>query len=251
MLMIAFEQLKIKYTLMKKSTIMITAAVLIILGSLTAFNLKIKQIYLTGSYKSRFNGMDFTPMNGLENVDIQYANRLGIRIEQGDKEGVWIREDYKKNYVLAFNQHTLKLDVTKKVKEEDRHFWGDVIIITRTLKSVQTTAFLEKGQNPTFYSGTVDLKNFKVLNLDLQVSLGVTVSLYKMQLDTLNAVVGDTKSGNASLFIASDTKINSANLNVPGKSLLTLANPTITKAIYNLSDSATVSVNGKLVQLIK
>jgi len=236
---------------MKKSTIMITAAVLIILGSLTAFNVKIKQIYLTGSYKSRFNGMDFTPTTGLENIDIHYANRLGIQVEQGEKEGVWIRGDYKKDYVLDFNQHTLKVDITTKAKEVGNNYLGDVVIITRNLKSIQTTSFLKKGENPTDNTGNVDIKGFKLPSLDLNIALGVTVSLNKMKVDKLTAFVGDKKNGNASLYIASDTKINSATLNVPGRSMLTLANPKITKAVYNLSDSATVSLNGKLVQLIK
>jgi len=236
---------------MKKSTIMITAAVLIILGSLTAFNVKIKKIYLTGAYKSRFNGMHFTPMSGLQNLDIRNANKLGITVEQGDKEGVWIREDIKETYLLDFHQHTLVLDVSKEAKEKGHNSWGDVLIITKTLNKVTTTPYLMDQESDANHNGNVELKGYQLTKLDLNIGLGGTVSLYKMQLDTLSAIVGDKKTGNAGLFIASDTKINTANLTVPGRSTLTLADPKITKAVYNLSDSATVSLNGKLVQLIK
>ena len=237
--------------LMKKSTIMITAAVLIILGSLTAFNVKIKQIYLTGSYKSKFKGMDFTPANGLVNIDIQSANRLGILVERGDKEGVWIREDKKETYQVDIHTNTLKLDIAKKAKEEGFNSWGDVIIVTKNLNRLTASPYLMDKENLKDITGNVEIKGFTLSDLDLQIGLGISASLYKMQLDKLTAFVGDKKSGNSSLFIGSDTKINTANLNVPGKSMLTLANPTITKAVYNLSDSATVSLNGKLLQLIK
>jgi len=230
---------------------MITAAVLVILGSLTAFNVKMKQIYLTGSYKSRFNGMDFKAMKGVENLDIRNANKLGIQIEQGEKEGIWIRGDVKDKYTVDFQQHTLTLDVSKRAKEEGDDLWGDIVIITKTLKQVTTSPYLTAKENPTDHVGNVDLKGYHLNHLNLRIGLGAAVSLNKMEMDTLNAVVGDKQSVNASLYIASDTKINAAILNVPGKSLLTLANPTITKAVYNLSDSATVSLNGKLVKMIR
>jgi hypothetical protein len=236
---------------MKKSTIMITAAVLIILGALTAFNIKIKQIYLTGSYKNRFNGMDFTPLKGLENLDISNSNNLGIQIEQGDQEGIWINGDRKKTYVTDFKGHTLKFGLSKEAEETGHHAWGGVIIITKKLNKITTSAHLAEKENPTDRVGNIDLRGFQLPKLDLQIALGVTVSLYKMQLDTLNAIVGDKKYGHAGLYIAADTKINTANLTVPGKSVLTLADPKITKAVYNLSDSATVSLNGKMVQMIK
>jgi hypothetical protein len=236
---------------MKKSTIMITAAVLIILGALTAFNIKIKQIYLTGSYKNRFNGMEFTPLKGLEHLDIRNSNSLGIQVEQGDHEGIWINADRKKTYVTDFKGHTLKFGLSKDAEERRHHAWGGVIIITKNLHKITTSAYLAEKENPTERAGNIDLRGFQLPKLDLQIALGVTVSLYKMQLDTLNAIVGDNKHGNAGLYIAADTKINTANLTVPGKSMLTLADPKITKAVYNLSDSATVSLNGKMVQMIK
>ena len=236
---------------MKKSTIMITAAVLVILGSLTAFNIKIKQIYLTGSYKSRFNGMDFTPLNGLENIDIQNANKLGIKIEQGEKEGIWIGKTSKDIHQLDFHDHTLKMGFSEEAKKNGYYSWDEVVIITKNLKKVKTMPYISNPEDANNITGTLEIKGYQIKNLDLQVGLGGTFFLYKMQMDTLNAIVGDEKNGKAALYISSDTKINTANLNVPGKSTLTLADPKITKAVYNLSDSATVSLNGKMVQLIK
>jgi len=236
---------------MKKSTIMITAAVLIILGSLTAFNIKIKQIYLTGAYKNRFNGMDFVNMKGLENLDIKSSNRLNIQIEHGDQEGVWMTKDKKSNYIIDFDQHTLKLGLSKEAEETGHHSWGDIIIITKNLNKVTTSPYLQDDEDLANHVGSIDVRGYRISKLDLHISPSVTISLHKMQLDTLNAIVGDKKYGNAELYIASDSKINTANLTVPGKSTLNLADPKITKAIYNLSDSATVSLNGKMVQMIK
>lgn len=229
---------------------MITAAVLIILGSLTAFNVKIKQIYLSGSYKSKFNGMDFMAIKGLEKLNIEDANALGIQVEQGNTEGVWIRGDQKSKFLVDFKNHTLKIGLNGEGKKEGTTYWGDIVIVTKTLSGISSSSST-KENDPRYNSGTITLIGLQLNQLDLQISDGVTASLNNMQMDVLNATVGDQNRGNASLNISSDTHIKTAQLNVPGKSNLTLADPKITKAVYNLSDSATVSVNGKMVQLIK
>jgi len=72
-----------------------------------------------------------------------------------------------------------------------------------------------------------------------------------MEMQTFNAIVGSKTSKDAELTLSSDTKINNATLNVPGNSKLTLMDPKIVKTNYLLSDSATVSLNGKVVQMIK
>jgi len=229
---------------------MITAAVLIILGSLTAFNVKIRQIYLTGSYKNRFNGMDFTATKGLEKLYIKNANIIGVRIEKGNTEGVWLRGNAKDQYQVSYKDHALTLGLSKEGENLGSSIWGEVIIVTKTLSAVQSTSsVIDKDKR--YDAGTISMTGLQLDKLSLQISSGVTVSLGQMQIDELKATVGDKTGTEAGLNISSTTQIRSAELNVPGKSSLVLANPKITKATYNLSDSATVTVNGKMVQLIK
>ena len=235
---------------MKTSTIMIITAVLITLGCLTAFNFKVKEVYLTGAYKSRFRDMEFTPLKGVEKLDIEGANRHGIQVEQGDKEGIWIRNNIKDRFVVTVDQQTLKLSLSKLGKEFGFRSWGSVIIITKKLNSVVTGSYLSP-KNEADNAGEVNISGYQGDHLDLQISHGVNIYLGKLQLNTLTANVGDKEQGNAGLTIGSETKINAAQLNVPGSSNLDLQDPKIVKVSYNLSDSATVSLSGKVVRMIK
>lgn len=236
---------------MKKSSIMIITAVLVTLGSLTAFNIDVKKVYLSGAYKSRFRDMEFTSLKGIENLDLQNADQMGIEVQYGTKEGIWIHKSVKEQITTNIVGQTLKIGIDKNSKEDGGIGWGRVIIITRKLGKVNTTSNLHITQENSYYDAQVSISGYQEGNLDLQISDGVSVSLSSCKLNQLTANIGDEKYGKADVHMGSDMKINTATFNIPGMSSLTLAAPDITKVTYNLSDSATVTLNGKLVQMIK
>jgi len=237
---------------MKTSTILITIGFLFTLGCLTAFNYGMKESYLAGTYKSRFKDMDFTPAKGIENIDLQSANLLGAGIEYGEKEGVWIGKGVKNNILLEIKQHTLTLDLTAKSKMEGYRVWNnDIIIVTKTLNSVVAVPYFKNKNSEGMPDEGTSLKGFHQDHLDLQIGQSVSITLNDLQLNTLKATVGDKLKGGAKLVLSSNIKINTAVINVPGASSLLLLGPEIIKASYSLSDSATVSLFGKTVKMIK
>lgn len=229
---------------------MIIAAVLVTLGSLTAFNINVKKVYLTGVYKSRFKDMEFTPLKGIENLDVQNADQMGIQIEYGTNEGIWINKAVKDQVITAIGKNTLKIELDKNRKEDRGVGWGQVIIVTRKLSKVSTASNLHINQE-NYYAAQVTINNYPEGDLDLQISDGVSFTIGTCKLNSLRANIGDKKYGRADLRIGSETKINTALFNIPGTSSLSLQAPDITKITYNLSDSATVTLSGKLLQMIK
>ena len=237
---------------MKISTILITIGFLFTIGCLTAFNYGMKESYLAGTYKSRFKDMDFTPAKGIENIDLQSANLLGAEIEYGEKEGIWINKGVKDHLMLKVKQHTLTLDLTANSKMDGFKVWGnDIVIVIKTLNSVVAAPYFKNKSFEVMFDQGTSLKGFHQDHLDLQIGQFVSMTLNDLQLNTLNASVGDKLKGGAKLVLSSDIKINNAIVNVPGASSLLLLDPEIKNASYNLSDSATVSLFGKTVKMIK
>ena len=130
---------------------------------------------------------------------------------------------------------------------------GQIIIITKKLSVIATTPYYipKEGESYWYGSSEISLKGYHLDQLDLQIASFVNVYLRRMEMQTLHATVGTKTSKDAELTLSSDTKINNATLNVPGKSKLNLLDPKIIKTNYLLSDSATVSLNGKVVQMIR
>jgi hypothetical protein len=236
---------------MKTSTIMVITAVLITLGSLTAFNINVKKVYQKGDFKSRFKEMGFSPLKGVENIEIKSADRMTVRLEQGDKEGIWIGNAEKEHLSSHFEGNTLVLDLSAEAITTGYRSWAEIIIISKTLKAVNLRTTQAKDSKEDFGNGEIRFYGYHLDQLNLQVGKMVNAELNKMQIHTLRADLGNQKDGKAMLTISSDSKINTAEFNVPGRSTLQLYNPDLVKAVYNLSDSATVTLSGKVVKMIK
>jgi uncharacterized protein YdeI (BOF family) len=236
---------------MKTSTIMIITAVLVTFASLTAFNIDVKKVYQSGAYKSRFRGMDFTSLNGVNDISILTADRMSVKIEHGEKEGIWISSSEKQDVIPRVKGNTLELDLAAESKTTGFRSWADIIIITKNVAKLHLVSG-DGNHDPNGYeNGDIQMKGYKLNDFDLSISKFVNVNLNANTIKNLKAQVGNEKEGKARLSISSDSEINTAQFNVPGASTLQLYNPKLVKAVYNLSDSATVTLNGKVVQTIK
>ncbi|MBB5634752.1 hypothetical protein HDE68_000637 [Pedobacter cryoconitis] len=239
---------------MKTSTMLILTALLIILGSLAAFNYTIKAAYLTGAYKNRFKEMDFTAFIAVEKLNLQTEKLSSIQIEYGDKEGIWISKNIKDLVKFDVKGNVLNLSTSETGKRiGSQRVNGMITIVTKKLNAITTTPYYILKKDESYWPGTseISLKGYHLGQLDLQIASFVDVSLNQMDIQTLNATVGTKTSRGSELTLSEDTKINNATLNVPGESKLNLLDPKIVKTNYLLSDSATVSLNGKVVQMIK
>ncbi|PTS95501.1 hypothetical protein DBR11_21205 [Pedobacter sp. HMWF019] len=237
---------------MRTSTILIITAVIITLICLAAYNFNLKASYLRGDYKNPFYGLEYNAVKNINALEIESANKISIRVEQGKTEGLWIRDRIKDKLVWSKVGGVLKIDLTKEAKESDFHVNGqELILITPNMYKIVAHPYIIKtNQDGWNYEGYIGIAGFHQDSLTLDLGSAIYASLDQMQLSTLNAVVGDQKNGNTNLVLSNTNEIKSAVFNIPGKSKLELQNPTIVKTNYIVTDKATVSLNGKALQAL-
>lgn len=239
---------------MKISTILILTTVLVILGFLVAFNFKMKQEYDYELGKGQYQFMEFTPLKGVEKIDFKLADGSRVKIVQGTKEGMWINKRVRDNVKFEIAGHTLSLSLSHEHTRIEFSSWNaDIVITTKTLNALEAYAYY--NDHSEFKSNSdgicfVEVDGHQPGQFDLKIGEYVNVSLDHMQMDTLKADIGEI-SKKAELTLLSGVKAKVAQINIPGNGLLNLYNPKIVKTSYNLSDAATVAVNGKIVKMIK
>ncbi|MBB6502577.1 hypothetical protein [Pedobacter cryoconitis] len=237
---------------MKTSTMLIIAAILVILGCLTVYNYKIKEVYLTREYRSPFRGMEFTPLNGIEKLNLKIGDNINVEVKYGEKEGIWIDKDIKEKISLKITGQTLNLGLVPKKEGDEPIGYGNIILFTRKLNAVSSFSYdVPKAPNRYDHLDQMAISGYKTDHLNLNIGFNTSISLRNMELRKLDANVGDKRYGDAELILSSDTRIDTALLNVPGKSKLSLFDPKIVKTSYNLSDSASVFLNGKVAKMLR
>ncbi|AOM78293.1 hypothetical protein [Pedobacter steynii] len=240
---------------MKLSTIFIIAAAIISLAMLTAYNFSLKASYQKGGYKDRFNELEFSSIKGLTELHVNAANRFAISIEKGDKEGLWIRDQVKGLVNVSQVGNALTIDLTNEAKERGFHTKdGDIILFSNSLNTINTAPYFTKEQKEKewFYNhGEIRVKDLSGELLDLRLGKFTSVYMDHVKVNTLKARVGEAGFADAFLTVDSSNQIAFADLSIPGRSTIVLLNPKIVKTHYNLSDSATVTLNGSMLKGIR
>lgn len=240
---------------MKLSTIFIIATAVVSLGMLTAYNVSLKASYQKGGYKDRFNEMEFSSVKGLTAVQINAANKLAINIEKGGKEGLWIRDRIKSFVKISRAGATLTIDLTDEGKKRNlNRNDDDIILFSNTLSTISTIPYFTKEEDEAgwrYDDGDIRINGLKVDALNLLIGKFTSIYMNHVKTGTLKATVGEAGTGEAGLTVDSANEIAFADLSVPGKSKISLLNPKIVKTRYNLSDSATVTLNGTALEGMK
>lgn len=233
---------------MKLSTIFIIATAVVSLGMLTAYNFSLKASYQKGGYKDRFNEMEFSSVKGLTAVQINAANKFAIKIEKGGKEGLWIRDGIKDLVKISQAGATLTIDLTDEAKK--RYFNNnedDIILFSNTLNAVSTVPYFTKEEDEGGWrhdNGDIRITGLNVDALNLRIGKFTSIYMNHVKAGILKATVGEAGAEGSALTVDSSNEIAFADLSVPGKSKISLLNPKIVKTRYDLSDSATVTLNG-------
>ena len=235
---------------MKVSTILIITAVAASIIALTAFNLMQKSFYQGGEWKNRFYGMEYVPMKGVTDIELADAEKMQVTIEKGDKEGLYIRENSKEHVTWTKEGNKLKFEVTKKAKSGAPFRNEDFVLVLRQINHLKTSPYVPLKFQKRYPGAEVTIQGFKQNYLQLELGKSGAVNLEKMDLDSLRATIGNAE-GEANLSIQGNSKIGKADFTIPGESGLQLYNPDITKATYNVSEKATVMLNGNALQVLK
>ena len=237
------------------STIFIITAAVVSLGMLTAYNFSLKASYQKGGYKNRFNEMDFSQVKGVTELQVNSANRFVFNVEKGTKEGLWIRDQMKSLVKVSQVGSVLTIDLSDEAKERGfRATEGDIILFSNSLNTINTASYFTKEEQEQRWfdtSGEILVKGLTGDLLDLRLGNCTSINMDQVKVTTLKARVGEAGVVGAKLTVASTNQIAFADLSVQGKSEISLLNPKIVKTRYNLSDSATVTLNGTALEGMK
>lgn len=243
---------------MKTSNKLLIAVTILIIGYLVVYNFSLKAAYLKGDYKSRFYEMERINLKDFNAIESNVANVFKVQVEQGPEFGIWV-DKYARDDIF-FTKKGKTLQVNYKPKKDYGNL-GKIIIICPALDSITTT----KGDlnKYTLWDAMTIVSGFNQPLMKVRVSYFAKLWLLRNTLTQLNAhvegiqessnVETDTGWGDYGLSIAKSNHIKIANLEAKGsgKGRIKLYKPEIDKINYSLSDSAEVTLSGKLLHTLK
>lgn len=235
---------------MKVSTILIISAVAASVIALTAFNLSQKSFYAKGEWRDRFYGMEYIPIKNVTDIELADAEKMEVTIEKGAKEGLYTRSTFKEHVKWSQNGNKLKLEVTEEAKKGAPFRNENFVLILNRIDHLKTSPYVPLKFQKQYPKAEVLIAGFKQNQLRLDLGKTSEVIMKQVHLDSLVAVIG-TKEGGAGLTIEKDANIKVADFTIPGASGLGLNNPEIVKATYNVSEQATVLLNGTALKILK
>lgn len=232
---------------MKSSSIILITAVLLFFGALTAYNVSLKASYLTGKYKVRFNKHAFTPLAGVNELQLKSANMISIGVESGAEDGIWISDRLKGQLKITQEGSVLVIDVADK-KLYTGFGPDEVVLISNKLNKLQTYCYYDKNREMMeYYRGTISIDALKSDSLNVILDNGSYMTMDDVTFGTLKSRLGG-KGSAATLTIDSKSIIGTADFDVEGSSTLQLNNPKISSVHYLFSDSCSVSMTGKVAR---
>jgi hypothetical protein len=226
---------------MKTSNKLLITATLIIIGYLVAYDFSLKAEYVKGAYTSRFYTMKRIPLTNFNAIENNAANFTSLIIEQGPEYAIWVNKRLHNELSFTMQNKTVSINY----KPEEGHLYLDEIIVTcPNLNSIITKPTLENGEQQG--GGTTLVSGFKQDEMNVQSNNFTLISLKDNTINKLNAATG---ANGGHINVTTDNIIKHANFNILGRGRLVLLDPAIEKASYKFSDSAEISLSGKVLAM--
>lgn len=207
-----------------------------ILGSLIFYNFKLKAVYDSKSYLDPYNGMEYTPLSGVEKLNFKSTYNTKVKIEQGLKEGIWIDTEIKDRVKFSLINNKLDIEINGR---KERSYESKIIIITRTISELVINQNEYKA-GESFFEGRITVSNYNVNKLSSYQSGNVNIQFLDMKIDTLDAVVGK-ELGYSELEFSTDSQVKVANYDIGVRGSLKLSNTKV-RVNNNQDTSANTTV---------
>lgn len=231
---------------MKTSNKLLMAAVLLLLGSLTIFNLSLRAEYRRGTYKDPLRNTTALKFSGFTEVSVPAASALKVKIVAGP---FGVRVSDRAAEFVKVSQQGGRLTVALAFPEDRQYLGGgDVLTIScpqlRRLTAGSTYALAGKPlTDRENRGGTVRVQGFRQDSLALRQDYASRVELTGNQLGYLRAEAGASAGSRAKLSIGPGNRIQAADLRLRSQSELELGSR-IEVPRYQFGDSAKVSFAG-------
>ena len=233
---------------MKNSTKYLLAAVLVLLTSLTAYNMALRAEYRKGDYKNPLHGYVTLGFKDFTEVAVPASNAVSVKIVSGP---YGVRLNPRATDYVHLRQQGGRLVITA-VFPSGRHYFGQaetVIISCPRLAALTTDAVYEEKGKPWVSKDYRDgqrvlVQGFTQDSLVLQANRGSYIKLLDNKLGFLRAKAGATPGSHGLLELRADNQIAAADLTLGHQSELEINNVAIPKLRYHVADSVKVILTG-------
>jgi hypothetical protein len=233
---------------MKNSSKFLLAAVLVLLASLTAYNMALRTEYHLGSYKDPLRGFVKLPLSGFTEIAVPAASTVNVKVVVGPFS---VRINPRVQEFVHVRQQGTRL-VVEAIFPSRQQFlgWGEGVVIScPRLAALSTDAvYLEAGQRRVDKgypeNRTVQVQGFVQDSLTVRADCGSHLELAGNQLGLLRATTGATPGSHASLTIGANNRIAVARLDLRHQSEVRMKNVQIPGLHYQVSDSAQALLSG-------
>ncbi len=232
---------------MKTSNKLLIAALLLLLGALTAFNQKIRAEYARGAYKDPNANSTALDFRNFTDVDVQAAGLVGVRVVAGPYA---VRLDNAAASYVKVRQQGARLTVAL-VFPKERESLGSreplTISLPRLRQLTASGTYAMSGRLVTEKAGNglpLRIEGFRQDSLRLRQDHGTKVALANNQLGYLRADAGRTPGSHPVLHIDNTNRIQAASLVIHSQGELRLEAGGIPDLRTQFGDSARATLTG-------
>jgi hypothetical protein len=232
---------------MKTSVKFLLAALVVLLASLTAYNMALRAEYRSGAYKDPLRRYTKLGFKDFTEIDVPAASRMSVKIMAGSFN-VWVHPEAEK--FVRISQRGGRLVVALAMPEQAQTLgWGETVVISCPRLAALTTdgTYEVAGQpqrSPTFSGRTVLVQGFVQDSLALRQDRGSRIELKNNRLGLLRAVAGTTPGSHPILQVNTGNHIAAASLTLAHQSELVLDNVQIAQLRHTFGDSVKVTLTG-------
>jgi len=234
---------------MKNSSKYLLAAVLVLLASLTAYNMALRAEYLKGDYKNPLRGYVSLGFKDFTEVDVPAASVVSVQLVRGPFS---VRLNPAAAKYVQVRQQGGRLVVTASFPEGGRHYFGraeTLLISCPRLSALTTDATHTSEGKPLMNKGfwnseRVLVRGFMQDSLAVRADRGSRLELAGNKLSYLRINAGASLGSHAQIQLNQDNHVAAADLTLGHQSELVLNNVTIPQLRYHFADSAKATLTG-------
>ena len=231
---------------MKTSNKWLLAALLLLLGSLTAYNTGLRAEYRKGAYKDPTHDTVALNFKDFTEIDLQASSMMGLKVVAGPYS---VRLSKGAEKYVKVTQQGPRLTVALVFPEGPQSIGRQTMTISlpRLAKISATGTYLLNGKPVTEkrYAGrALRIEGFRQDSLSVQQDHGTQVELAGNQLGFLRAEAGHSPGSRPVLRIEKSNRIGAAYLNVQNEGQLQLDAGGIASLRTQFGDSARATLTG-------
>jgi hypothetical protein len=233
---------------MKNSNKCLLAALVVLLTSLTAYNMALRNEYRKGDYKDPLRGYVNLGLKNFSEVAVPASSVVSVKLVPGPFS---VRLNPGATKYVQVKQQGSRLVITAAFPDHRQYFGqaATVVISCPRLATLTTDAVYESKGKPVigknFWNGEqVLVQGFKQDSLVMRADRGSRVELAGNQLGYLGATAGASLGSHSQLQLNADNRIAAADLTLGHQSELGVSDIAIPQLRYHVADSAKVTLSG-------